>query len=95
MEEEERKFEIAPQIESECYDNIAADFFPRILDMKSSDVLYTDESSLFDFFWMDNWEEELNACLEKIKDIYTIDLSIEDDLLLVDIFKMIENISPV
>ena len=88
-----KEIEIAPQIESESYQNIADDFFPRILDMDSCDVLWTDESSMFDFFWMDEWEQELQKALDKIEKFYKLVYTTDDDLKLVDIFKAIENLT--
>ncbi len=70
-----------------CFDDIADDFFPRVLDMNYGDCLITDESTLWDFHM-----EESNEDLHKtIWDAYRVDVSDIDDGNLVKILERIEN----
>ena len=91
---EKEKFELAPQIDIESYHDVAKRFFKEIFDMNyPEDILITDESSMFDFFFMDTWEKDLQEALNKIKNVFGLELNKEEDLFLVDIFKRIEHLA--
>lgn len=69
----------------EKYENIAVDFFDKIIGINYYDCFISDMSSLFDFD-LDNEET-----LRKIKEEYGIEPS--GDLFLADIFEQISNAS--
>jgi hypothetical protein len=71
----------------QLYDDIANDFFDRVLDMNYGDCLITDESSLWDF----HVEESNEHLYRKIWNAYRTDVSDIDDGNLVTIFERIEN----
>lgn len=88
------EFELAPQFEIEQYEDIAVDFFRRILDMDYYGCLITDESSLYDFDFefdaeKDKIDHQTETLLEKVKQVYGLDVSDLEDLFLIDIFKRI------
>lgn len=94
-----KKIVIAPQIDIESYHDIATEFFPKILDMDYENVLLTDESSIYDFTCVfgENEEESENLTeknedriIEKIKEVYNIDISDIKNGYLVEIFRRIE-----
>ena len=87
-----KKIEFAPQISVEQFEDIAVDFFPKILDRPYSSVLITDESSIYDFDFELTEEEvkhDTHPILKKIKDVYKIDVSDIEDLNLCKIFERI------
>src|ERR1044072_2650564 len=79
--------EFAPTVRMQLHDDIADDFFSRVLDMNYGDCLITDESSLWDF----HGEESNEHLHRKIWDAYRMDVSDIDDGNLVKIFERIEN----
>lgn len=82
-----KKFELAPQIVIEQYDDIAPIFFKKILDL--NDYLITDESSLYDF----EYDHDMKETIARIQKEYGIDVSDLKDLMLVDIFHRIRILS--
>ena len=90
--------EIAPQIQIEQYEDILIDFIARVIKpiMGIEEVMLTDESSLHDIDAeitekgiIHHTEEFLN----KIKEVYGIDVSDAENLLFIDIFKRIRILS--
>jgi hypothetical protein len=90
-----KKIEMAPQISVDQFKDIAVDFMPKIFDMDYADVLITDESSIwdFDFEFPDDCKKPVKHntknYLLKIKEVYGIDVSDVEELLLVKIFERI------
>jgi len=69
------------------FDDIADDFFRRILDMNYRECFISDESTLWDF----HAEESNEHFHKKVWDAYRVDISDIDDGNLVKIFERIEN----
>ena len=89
-----KEIEMAPQISIDQFEDIAADFIPKIFGMAYEDVLITDESSIYDFdFELDLKNSRVNhhteEYLNKIKEVYGLDVSDIKGLLLVKIFERI------
>jgi hypothetical protein len=84
------KIEFAPRVQVNSYDEIARDFFDKISGMNYQNVLITDASSLWDFPFGEN-EDEL---VDKIREVYNIDISNIEDGNLVRIFEMIDQHRP-
>ena len=79
------KIEFASTVQIEQYEEIAADFFEKILGMNYHDCLVTDESSLWDF----PGEETNGEYHQKIAGVYGVDISDIESGNLVQIFKRI------
>ena len=79
-----KKIEYAPQISVEQFQDVADIFMKQILDMSPGDYLITDESSIDDF---DVQIDSTENILKKIKQIYNVDVSDIEGLLLVKIFE--------
>jgi len=79
-----KKIEYAPQISVEQFQDVADIFMKQILDMSPGDYLITDESSIDDF---DVQIDSTENILKKIKQIYSVDVSDIEGLLLVKIFE--------
>lgn len=77
--------QFAPRDQIAEYDEIATDFFRRVLDMDYHRIMITDESSLWDFP-LATTEIELG---NKIQDLYDIDISGIEDGNLMQIFAII------
>lgn len=75
------KFEFADSTKIDLYEQIAIDFFDKIMEISYYNCFISDYSTLFDF-GLDNDET-----IEKIKSIYGIDPN--SDLVLADIFEQI------
>jgi hypothetical protein len=69
------------------YDDIAEDFFRRVLGMDYRDCWISDESSLWDF----HGEESNEHLHEKVWEAYRVDVSSIENGNLVKIFERIEN----
>jgi hypothetical protein len=69
------------------FDDIADDFFRRVLDMNYRECFISDESSLWDF----HTEESNEHFHKKVWDAYRVDVSDIEDGNLVKIFERIEN----
>ena len=89
-QEDQKEIELISQILVDQYEDIANDFIPKIFGVDK--FLITDESSIYDF----NFEivdgkikRETEATLKKIKEVYGIDVSDIEDLLLIKIFERI------
>jgi hypothetical protein len=80
---------IAPKVEIEQYEQIASDFFEKILEMNYHECLTTDESSLWDF----HGEETNEAYHRKIAEVYRVDVSDIESGNLVQIFKRISEVA--
>jgi len=79
--------EFAPTDRIRFFDDIADDFFRRVLDLNYRECFISDESTLWDFH-----TEESNEHLHKtIWDAYRVDVSDIKDGNLVKIFERIEN----
>ena len=88
-----KKIEWAPQDAVDSYSYIAEDFFPKIFDMAYEDVLITDESSIYEFDFEltgKTINHKTESVLKKIKEIYGTDVSDVKGLILIDIFKKID-----
>ena len=77
--------EFAPTIEIERYEQIATDFFEKILDMDYHQCFVSDESSLWDF----QTEETDASYHRKINEVYGVDISDIESGELVQIFQRI------
>ena len=76
----------------DSYSYIAIDFFPQIFGMSFYDVLITDESSIYDFDFeltSDTIVHKTAPVIDRIKEVYGVDVIGMNKLLLVDIFKKI------
>lgn len=80
------KFELAPTEKIDAYEELAIDFFERVLGMSREDCLITDESSLWDFHTEKSGEEFYH----KIAEVYGVDVSDVKGGNLVEIFERIE-----
>jgi hypothetical protein len=76
--------QFAPRVEVVKHDRTAAEFFARIMNMDYSQVLITDQSSLWHFPF------EPQDLVEKIRGVYGIEVSEEEDGNLVELFERIE-----
>jgi len=88
------KIEWAPHDTADDYARFAEEFFPKILRMDYRDVLITDESSIYDFDFRltgDGVHHRTKNVLNKIKKVYGVDVSDVKGLILVDVFKKIED----
>lgn len=86
--------EPAPQVQIEQYEDILEDFTNRVIYpiLKVKDLWVSDWSSLHDFdaeIVDGKVVHHTEEFLEKIKEVYGIDISDVEDLLLVEIFKRI------
>jgi len=79
--------EFAATEQVSCYDDIAEDFFRRVLEKDYRDCWISDESSLWDF----HGEESNEHLHKKIWEAYRVDVSGIEDGNLVKIFERIEN----
>jgi len=79
--------EFAPTERIQFHDDIAIDFFSRILNMNYRECFISDESTLWDF----HGEESNEHLHRKIWDTYRVDVSDINDGNLVKIFERIEN----
>jgi hypothetical protein len=93
--------EMAPQISVDQFEDIAVDFMLKIFGMEYADVLITDESSIYDFDEIEFPEDSnkpvkhnTGTCLQKIKEIYGLDVSDIKGLFLVKIFERIRILRP-
>ena len=77
--------EFASNVEVSAYENIALDFFDKVLDMDYRQCWISDESSLWDFH-MEETNERLN---QKILETYGVDVSDIENGNLVRIFERI------
>lgn len=87
-----KKIKWIPHDVIDSYAYIAIDFFPKIFEMSYHDVLVTDESSVYDFDFeltSDTIVHKTAPVIDKIKEIYGVDVIGMNKLLLVDIFKKI------
>jgi hypothetical protein len=83
------QIQIAPRVEIEQYEQIASDFFEKILGMNYHECLITDESSLWDF----HGEETNETYHRKIAEVYRVDVSDIESGNLVQIFKRISEVA--
>lgn len=91
-----RKIELAPQVLTEQYEDIAEHFLPAVLGIKR--FLITDESSLYDFDFElvdSKIKRDTESVLKKIQEIYGVDVSDISDLNLMKIFERLRILSPV
>lgn len=79
------EIELAPTVEIEPYEPLAAEFFEKVLAMNYGECLVTDESSLWDF----HGEETNEEYHRKIVEVYGVDVSDIESGNLVQIFKRI------
>lgn len=92
------KIEFAPQFQIEQYDDILIDFIARVVKpiMGIEGVMLTDESSLYDLdaeVTENGIVHHTEEFLDKIKEVYGIDVSDVENLLFIDIFKRIRILS--
>lgn len=66
--------ELAPVDEIERYDDLAADFFPKVMDREYSGIFISDESSIWDFMV----DDSLEPYYSKIREVYGVDVSDSD-----------------
>jgi len=78
-----RKITMAPQVAIEQYEDIAIQFFPKVIGMEYYDCFITDMSGLTDF------EEDKEYYIDKVQKEYNIDISDIEDLILIKIFERI------
>jgi hypothetical protein len=76
--------QFAPMVEIAKYEEIAEDFFPKILEMDYRDALITDSTSLWHFSFTE--DEELRR---RIREVYGVDVSDIEDENLVQVFQRI------
>ena len=79
--------QFAPRLEVPLYDDIAADFFRRILNMDYRNVFITDKSSLWDF----PIEDPVEELVERIREAYSVDIGDIEDGNLVSIFRRLQD----
>lgn len=82
--------QFAPFYEISLYDSLARDFFQKILDRNYDDIFISDESSLWDFLF----PEEYAEVIELIKQTYQVDISDIRTGSFVEIFRRIYQRSP-
>ena len=80
------KIELASTTEVDKFEDIAPDFFERILEMDRNDCLMTDESSLWDF----HSEMSNESFVSRILDVYGVDVSDMEKANLAKIFHRIK-----
>ena len=79
------QIEFAPTVEIKQYEQIAVDFFEKVLGMNYYECFISDESSLWDF----HGEETNEEYYRKIADVYGVDVSDIESGNLVQIFERI------
>jgi hypothetical protein len=68
---------------------ISDEFMNKIFDFAPGEYLMSDESSLYDFTGLDEWD--LTTIQKKIQDVYDLDISDIKSRNLLEIFKRIHN----
>lgn len=88
------KIEMAPQVLTSQYEDIANHFIPKVCNIKR--FVITDESSLLDFnSEIEEEKRETDKALEKIKSIYGVDVSDVEKLNLIKIFERLRILSSI
>ena len=77
--------EFAPTTEVHRFEGIARDFLARVLNLNLDECFISDESSLWDF----HHQETNDVFLEKIRNIYHVDVSAVEGAKLCTIFRII------
>lgn len=84
------KIEFAPQVQIESYEDLADQFLQKIFGIEGAFI--TDESSIYDFDFElteDKVKHHTSEALNKIKEVYGVDVSDVKDLNLVEVLKRI------
>ena len=82
-----KKIEFAPTTGIDRFFEISEEFMKKIFDFGPGEYLISDESSLYDFTGLD--EYDLNDIQKRIRDAYSLDLSEIESGNLLEIFKII------
>ena len=84
-----KKIEFAPTTGVDMFRRICGEFMKKIFDFVPGEYLISDESSLYDFTGLD--EYDLNDIQKRIRDVYSFDVSDIESGNLLEIFKIIHN----
>jgi hypothetical protein len=84
-----KKIEFAPTTGVDMFLKISDEFMKKIFDFAPGEYLMSDESSLYDFTGLDEWD--LTTIQKKIQDVYDLDISDIKSRNLLEIFKRIHN----
>lgn len=84
----------APTSEIEKYDDLAVEFFDKILDTDYWSCFISDQSSLCHFRGSMEYDGVDKETIEKVKEIYHIDISDIEDGNFVEIFRRIASLRP-
>jgi len=84
-----KKIELAPTTGVDMFLKISDEFMYKIFDFAPGEYLISDESSLYDFTGLDEWD--LTTIQKKIQDVYDLDIADIKSRNLLEIFKRIHN----
>lgn len=84
-----KKIEFAPSTGVDMFLKISDEFMKKIFDFAPGEYLISDESSLYDFTGLDEWD--LTTIQKKIQDVYDLDISDIKSRNLLEIFKRSHN----
>jgi len=84
-----KKIEFAPTTGVDMFLKISDEFMKKIFGFAPGDYLISDESSLYDFTGLNEWD--FTDIQKKIRDVYDLDISDIDSGNLLEIFKRIHN----
>ena len=84
-----KKMEFARTTGADMFLKISDEFMNKIFDFVPGEYLISDESCLYDFTGLDEWD--LTTIQKKIQDVYNLDISDIKSRNLLEIFKRIHN----